>query len=193
MESITIVRQLFDQPTRQIFLEMLEQSKRILPLQEDPEFNRTFAHKPPFLVQVHRALTPFASQLFGEPLKPSYSLLSMYRDQGRCPLHIDRDQCYRTIDYLIEQDDPEPWPIHIGEAISDEERRTQQEAGMPQTQDQIIARIGAETWDTALLEPNDAACYSGTHQWHYRSLPSRGTVSLAFFHFVPEAFSGSLD
>lgn len=193
MESITIVRELFDQPTRQIILEMLEQSKRILPLIEDAEFNRTYAHNPPFLVRIHRALTAFASELFGEPLKPSYSLLSLYRDGGRCPLHVDRDQCYRTIDYLLEQEDPEPWPIHVGAPMSEDERIIHRDADKPQGQDQILGRIGAEQWDTALLHPNDAACYSGTHQWHYRSLPSRGSATLAFFHFVPEAFNGPLD
>lgn len=193
MESITIVRELFDQPTRQTILGMLEESRRILPLMDDAEFNRTFAHNPPFLVRIHRALAPFASQLFGEALKPSYSFLSMYRDGGRCPLHVDRDQCYRTIDYLIEQDDPEPWPIHVGAPMSDEARQAYRGVDKPSTQDEILARIGAEEWDTALLQPNDAACYSGTHQWHYRSLPSRGSATLAFFHFVPEAFNGPLD
>ena len=60
--------------------------------------------------------------------------------------------------------------------------------------DEDIARIKArETFAKVELRPNDAVLYSGTHQWHYRDRIPSGTADLAFFHFVPEAFSGSLD
>ncbi len=162
---------------------------------DDKDFVRRYAHNVPYFVNIHRQLTEFASEQFGEPLKPSYVFLSLYEDGGICPLHIDRPQCYRTIDYLIQQDQAEPWPIRIGEPMSDEQRQALDEsgAGHPQTEGEIADRIAAETWTDALLEPNDAVLYSGTHQWHYRPERLRGRADLVFFHFVPANFDGPLN
>lgn len=159
------------------------------------QFVRRYAHNVPYLVNIHRQLTDYASQMFGEPLKPSYVFLSLYDDGGICPLHIDRPQCYRTIDYSIDQEQPEPWPIRIGEMMTDEQRRALDEtgAGHPTTDDEIAERIAAESWNDVLLSPNDAVLYSGTHQWHYRPERLQGTASLAFFHFVPVDFEGDLN
>lgn len=162
---------------------------------DETEFIRTYAHNVPYFVGIHRQLVDLASEIFGEPVKPSYSFLSMYRDDGICPLHIDRPQCRYTIDYLIRQTQPEPWPIRIGDPMSDDDRRLLDEAGdgHPKSQDDIDARIAAENWHEVLLEPNEAVCYSGTNSWHYRPERLRGTADLVFFHFVPVAFDGPLD
>ena len=189
----TVVKDLFSETSRRTFIEILDDQIPIVPKHEDPEFGRIYAYKPNFLVQIHQMLAPFASEIFGEELMPSYSFLSMYQDGGRCPLHIDRDQCYRTIDYLIRQDDSEPWPLHVGGYISEEARIEHGNRDKPSSHEEIMERIGLETWDTLLLKPNEAACYSGTHQWHYRSTPSKGRADLAFFHFVPKDFCGPLD
>ena len=157
------------------------------------QFVRRYRHNDSFFVAIHQQLGEFASDLFGEKLKPSYVFLSMYENDGICPLHIDRPQCYRTIDYLIRQDDPDPWPIHIGGLHTDEEIAALYEAGEGHPEGSAIdERIWAETWETALINPNDAVCYSGTHQWHYRSQRLKGRADLAFFHFVPEDFDGPL-
>lgn len=45
-----------------------------------------------------------------------------------------------------------------------------------------------------LLNPGDALCYSGTDHPHYRNKIKEGNFcNLAFFHFVPENFTGGLD
>lgn len=162
---------------------------------DSEQFVRRYAHNVPYLVNIHRQLTDYASEAFGEPLKPSYVFLSLYDDGGICPLHIDRPQCYRTIDYLIDQEQSEPWPIRIGEIMTDEQRQEILEAGGAhlETDDEIAERIAAESWNDVLLSPNDAVLYSGTHQWHYRPERLKGIASLAFFHFVPVDFDGDLN
>lgn len=195
MSNFQIVEDLFDDDTHSEIVRYIDEVVPLLSVGLDTElFVRRFRHNDPFFADIHRQLAEFASDLFGEPVKPSYVFLSMYEEGGICPLHTDRPQCYRTIDYLIRQDDPEPWPIHIAGRKTDDEMAAIHEAGLshPEGQ-QIDERIWAETWETALIRPNSAVCYSGTHQFHYRSQKLKGTADLAFFHFVPEDFDGSLD
>lgn len=191
-----VARQLFDPITHEAIKQFLDERVPLMSVGVDEgDFVRTYAHNVPFFVNIHRQLTEFASETFGEPVKPSYSFLSMYQDNGICPLHIDRPQCRYTIDYLIRQDQPEPWPIHIGDHMTDEQRQALDESDQcrPKDIEAITARIDAENWHTVLLEPNDAVCYSGTHSWHYRSQRLKGTADLVFFHFVPVAFDGPLN
>lgn len=159
----------------------------------DETFHRTAQHQNPALNDIHDGLVPFASELFGVPLKASYSFISNYLDGGRCPLHIDRPQCFRTIDYLVASDNPEPWPLRIAEPWTDKQWDAYD--GPPHIG---VIEPGTEpdldvVWHDVLLNPNDAACYSGTHSWHYRPAPSNGRVDLIFFHFVPEDFDGPLN
>lgn len=191
-----VARQLFDPTTHLAIQEYLDKRVPMLPMGVDnDEFVRKYAHNVPFFVNIHRQLVEFASKTFGEKVKPSYCFLSMYEDDGICPLHIDRPQCRYTIDYLIRSTHPGPWPIHIGNHMTDEQRDEILESGdpKPKTPEAIQARIDAENWHTLLLEPNDAAMYSGTHSWHYRSERLKGTADLVFFHFVPEDFDGPLN
>jgi hypothetical protein len=194
-----IIRGLFPDETHQAICSFLDERVPLMslgtPLDRDGDlFVRRYAHNPPFFVGIHEQLAEFASDLFGEKVKPSYSFLSMYEDNGICPLHIDRPQCRYTIDYLIRQTQAEPWPIHIGDHMTDQQRLALDESGggRPTDDDAIQARIDQENWHTVLLNPNDAVCYSGTHSWHYRSQRLVGTADLVFFHFVPEAFDGPL-
>jgi hypothetical protein len=195
-DAVTVARQLFDPITHEALKAFIRDRVPMMSVGvDDKDFVRRYAHNVPYFVNIHRQLTEFASEQFGEPLKPSYSFLSMYDDNGICPLHIDRPQCYRTIDYLIQQDQAEPWPIRIGEAMTDEQRQALDEsgAGHPQTEEEIAERIAAETWTEVLLEPNDAVLYSGTHQWHYRPERLRGRADLVFFHFTHVDFDGPLN
>jgi hypothetical protein len=193
-----IIRGLFPDETHQAICSFLDERVPLLSLgvplnKDDDQFVRRYAHNVPFFVGIHKQLAEFASDLFGEKVKPSYSFLSMYEDNGICPLHIDRPQCRYTIDYLIRQNQAEPWPIHIGDHMTDEQRQALDESGEGHPEgDAIQARIDQENWHTVLLNPNDAVCYSGTHSWHYRSQRLVGTADLVFFHFVPEAFDGPL-
>lgn len=172
---------------------------RYVPLEDDAHlngtplyFNRSAGHNIPFFVEIHKQLTELASTFFGEKVKPSYSYLSRYNANGVCPLHIDRDQCRYTIDYLIQQEQPEPWPIRIGNTISDAERDAL-EIRHVSNSDEYNTILNQYSWTEVLLNPNDAVAYSGTHSWHYRPEPSAGKVDLVFFHFVPVKFDGPLD
>jgi len=201
----TIATSLFDRATHQAIIDWLDSRIPTLSLgaplvsdsneDEASRFNRKYAHNPPLLQTIHKQLTGFASELFDEKLKPSYVFLSIYNEHGICPLHIDRPQCYRTIDYLIDEDVDEAWPIYIGPMMSDEERQTilDAEQAHPTTAKEIAAIKKAHTFDECVLSPNDAVAYSGTHQWHYRDRIKGRSARLAFFHFVGEDFDGTLD
>ena len=195
-ELTQVAHQLFTEEAHQTLVEFVEQRTKFLPLVLDEDvFSRRCAHNVSIFQHLHNQLTDFASEQFGEKVKPSYSFLSMYEDNGICPLHIDRDQCRYTIDYLIRQEQPEPWPIYIGEPMSDKDRADLGSTNlMYPTDDKDIERIkAAGTFTKVELHPNDAVLYSGTHQWHYRDRIPSGTSDLVFFHFVPEAFDGLLD
>jgi hypothetical protein len=194
------IQQVFDNATHSAICSFLDERVPLLSLgvplnKDDDQFVRRYAHNVPFFVGIHKQLAEFASDLFGEKVKPSYSFLSMYEDNGTCPLHVDRPQCRYTIDYLIRQTQAEPWPIHIADQMTDEQRKAidDDQNGHPETDEAIQARIAEENWHTVLLNPNDAVCYSGTHSWHYRSERLRGTADLIFFHFVPDGFDGPLN
>ena len=132
-----------------------------------------------------------ASELFGVRLKPSYCFLSMYDIGGCLPLHVDRPPCFRTIDLMVRQDDDEPWPIMISERVDDDESADGQRPDFDLTDtDEIIER---HKWTDVVLKPNEAVCYSGTHQWHYRPSEATARTDLIFFHFVPEDYDGPLD
>jgi hypothetical protein len=77
------------------------------------KFNRWFWHNLPMLVHLHNSpeFIKAASELFGQPLKPSYVFLSMYGKEGVCPIHSDRPQCQFTIDLVVNMD--APWPIYV--------------------------------------------------------------------------------
>lgn len=194
--TVVIAQQLFDNFSYNKIIDFMDHMVPLMPVSVDnDDFIRHNLHNVEFFKLIHKQLVPLANEIFGEPLKPSYVFLSMYKDNGICPLHIDRPQCYRTIDYLIRTTSTEPWPIHIGEYFSDIERASilEQGIGRPETPEAIEKRIAAETWTNIELNPNDAVCYSGTNQWHYRSQRLKGTADLVFFHFVQEAFDGPLD
>lgn len=191
-----IAKQLFDEDSYQKIIKFMEERIPFLSVGIDNnEFIRTYCHNLPFFVKMHHQLIDFASENFGEKVKPSYCFLSMYKKNGICPLHIDRPQCRYTIDYLIRIENPKPWPIHIGKHMTDEEifEISEQAIGHPNSEELKNKIINEENWSDIFLEENDAVLYSGTHSWHYRSERLVGTADLVFFHFVPENFNGPLN
>lgn len=194
-----VVEQLFDTSVYNTILEFMDHHVPLMPVASDlhepdsmNKFGRLYAHNVPFFVGIHYQLAEYASDIFGEKVKPSYVFLSMYEQGGNCPLHIDRPQCRYTIDYLIRQEQKSPWPIDIGPQMTDKERDTLT-VTHPDTAEDRQTIIDAVDWTRINLNPNDAVCYSGTNAWHYRPFPSEGKADLAFFHFVPEAFNGPLN
>lgn len=194
-KSPIIINSLFDEESYTKITNFIDYNIKFFPKSIDNnEFVRECMHNPPFFVNIHNQLTELASFYFKEKVKPSYCFLSMYKQNGICPLHIDRDQCRYTIDYLISTTQQDPWPIHIGEHMSDQRRAQHMldNDSHPDTEDKINYRISQENFTTINLKPNDAVLYSGTHQWHYRSQRLNGEANLIFFHFVPENFNGPL-
>lgn len=193
-KNVIVVDGLFDTPTYNEIVGLLDNTIPMIPQAWDPdEFVRYYLHNPIGIVDLHKGLTEFASDVFGEKLKPSYSFLSMYKNGGKCPLHIDRPQCYRTIDYLV-RSTCDDWPIKIGAYMTDDERAkiVQQEQGHPKTTELMSTIIAETEWEKVSLKPNQAVLYSGTNSWHYRPVALDGEADLIFFHFVKESFDGPL-
>lgn len=194
MKTPQVIEGLFSSHIHDEIKDFITNYSRYLPLPIDEIFQRRYVNDVPFFENIHQQLAPYASELFGQKVKPSYSFMSMYYNGGRCPLHIDRKQCRFTIDYLVQQSADATWPICISDELTDVERESIHPTEMsfldnePGMQDVIDGR----SWTTVDLRPNDAVCYSGTHSWHYRPTILKGTADLVFFHFVPEDFVGSL-
>lgn len=187
-----IIRDFFDTKTCNTILSFMEKHLPMIPLRLDNEgFIRKYSYDIEFFTEIHKQLVNYACNLFGEKVKPSYNFLSAYQVNGKCALHIDRDPCRYTIDYLIRQEQPEPWPIAIGQQMSNEEV-SKVPSRSPNTMEERQAIIDTVDWTLCSLNANDAVCYSGTNAWHYRPTESSGNVDLVFFHFVPEDYDGYL-
>lgn len=194
-----VIKKLFDDNTYKTILKFMDNWLPSVHLASDrreaesmSKFGRRYGHNINFFVDIHHQLAEYASTIFGEKVKPSYSFLSLYDKDGQCPLHLDRPQCRYTIDYLIRQEQEHPWPIHIGPSMSNKELKTISKPH-PSTEEERDAVIASVDWTACDLLPNDAVCYSGTHAWHYRPTRAEGSVDLVFWHFVPEGFRGTLD
>lgn len=144
---------------------------------DDEIFNRKFFHNHPMFKIVHENMTDLACAYFDEDLKPSYAFLSMYEvGEGFCPHHVDRPQCYRTIDVCLNQ--AEPWGIFVNHKDAWDENNQQQ-----------IKDNATEYF----LSAGDALCYSGTDHPHFRNkIQPNNFCDLAFFHFVKADFKGDL-
>lgn len=150
-------------------------------LQTDKDvFFRKQIHNHPLLKVLHDNMADLASAMFDEELKPSYVFLSMYfTGQGKCPLHVDRPQCYRTIDVLINK--VGDWPIFVNH----EDEWTEDKIG----QNRIIKNSKGYR-----MSEGDALCYSGTNHPHFRPDAHKDEgADLIFFHFVPKDFEGDLN
>lgn len=198
-----VLRQFFDQETHQQIKDYVDNNFKYFPRTVDDVFVRTGVHNNPFFYSIHQQLTEVASEVFGEPVMPSYVFLSMYKDGGRCPLHIDRDPCRFTIDYLISQEQENEWPLRISSLITDVQResginvnyidpRDSQDLIDPDASKEFKSANPDLDWHTVLLKENDAVGYSGTHSWHYRPTKILGSANLVFFHYVPINYRGGL-
>ena len=78
---------------------------------EDKDFKRRGAYGIPFFSHIHNQLVNIASEIFGESVKASIVYLSLYGEDGICPIHVDQPQCKYTIGYCIDQD--EIWEIWV--------------------------------------------------------------------------------
>jgi hypothetical protein len=187
---VKVIRNLFSEDVHLGIKNWIENVYPNLSSERETVFSRTVAHNPGFMVDIHSQLEDFASEIFGEPVQKSYCFVSSYDEHGVCPLHIDRPQCRWTLDYLIDQSFQEPWPLFVSDSF-DEPFFYVDHVSSEEDKNEVIKYY---EWHSALMFPNDAACYSGTNQWHFRQpIPNSGSATLVFFHFVPKDFNGPLD
>ena len=83
----------------------------------DPEWpDRFFASREPLTDFFQQQLTDLISDIAGEPLKPSFSFLALYRPGAELKPHRDREQCYYAMSVLLDHgqpDDVSNWPIYM--------------------------------------------------------------------------------
>jgi hypothetical protein len=189
------------QPCQQPFIvrnllskEMLENIKRTFLILKESEhtpvddvtYKRKFAQNvEAFKIVQYKYINKIANEYFAEPLKPSYVFASLYhKSEGYCQYHVDRPQCYRTIDCCIDQN--EPWPLYIAHQDTDP---TYDSRHYLEKED-YYRSLGKEY----IMEPGDAVFYSGTQFPHWRNkIQKDNFCDLLFFHFVPTDFTGSLN
>lgn len=147
-------------------------------------FKRQGFHNDPFFAKIHQDIfSPIVQKKVGKILKPSYNFLAFYHmNEGICPVHLDRPQCYITLDICLNQ--KKIWPLYINV--------DRHEFIDPEDSD-LIEKIKKESQQFD-LNPGDGLIYSGTEQPHWRNkIDTDNYCHLVFFHFVPEAFVGELN
>jgi hypothetical protein len=119
----------------------------------------------------HHQLTNIVSAIVGEAVKPSYVYFASYLSAAELKKHTDRPQCEFSVNLCLDFS-PEPelatsWPLRLE---------------TPEGSVTIYQALG------------DALIYRGTKLSHYRlPLEAEHTSTSIFFHYVPAAFSGTLD
>lgn len=133
---------------------------------------RQAIHNDPAARRIQHALTPAISAVAGEPVKPSYTFASEYRDETPLARHTDRAQCEYTfslyVDYSPEPDgDMCPWPLVVHAAGGDAALHQSKGGG-------LLIR--------------------GRTLPHSRPpLPPGHRARMVFLHYVPMTFDGPLD
>lgn len=150
---------------------------------DEEVFKRRVFHNDPYFKELHHTLfLPLVMKKIMQPLKASYNFLSFYdRPESVCPLHMDREQCYLTLDLCL--DIKKPWPLYVypqnypGGQVPEDKAEEVKKNCLP-----------------ILLNAGDAVIYSGSRQPHWRSEMGPGnSCDMVFFHFVPVDFSGDLN
>lgn len=131
---------------------------------------RWVRHNDPGLRLVHAALSATVSAVVGEAVKPSYVYAAVYHDGADLPPHRDRPQCKYTVSVCVDcVPDPYwqvPWPIVLE---------------TPAGRVQIYQALG------------DGLLFKGMEITHDRPEIAAGlSVASVLFHYVPDAFEGSL-
>lgn len=149
------------------------------------DFGRYVVHDHPFFVDLQRQLTPRMAEWVGEEVEPRYCFLSLYRDLGQCPVHMDSPTAKWTLDICINQSSP--WPLYVGPTQPWPE---QFRWGREKKWEQRIKQV--HPFEPVTLEPGDGAIFSGSAQWHYReaipNLDKNPHCDLVFLHYVPKGY-----
>ena len=146
-------------------------------------FFREVHYNDKFFMSLHLDLfTPLVQKITRKRLKPSYNFLAFYSENdGICPVHLDREQCFVTLDICLSQN--HIWPLFVNSI----EYSIDQMSSVEQ-RDQI--KSSSTKYE---LSPGDALIYFGTKQPHWRERITKGNFcNLIFFHFVDIDFQGDL-
>lgn len=172
-QSWTVVRGLYNPAGASTFRAWVEHLRPTYKDGDDQVANRIICHNDVLCRSLHVEFSKVLTPLFPEPVKRSYCYLGIYHSQAKLPKHTDREQCRWNVSVVLDSS-PEilnlndSWPIFL--------------EPFPSRSIRLDAVIG------------DAIVYRGDKIPHWRdSLPARFTqVSICFFHYVREAFSGPL-
>jgi hypothetical protein len=143
----------------------------IIRLGDDQSSRRYIAHNEAVARFFHHQIVPVVAAIVGEPVKPSYVYFASYLSSAELKKHTDREQCEFSLtlclDFAPEPELATPWPIRLE---------------TPEGTVAVYQSLG------------DALFYRGTKVPHYRKILAEGRTSTSiFFHYVPAAFSGSLN
>jgi hypothetical protein len=142
-----------------------------MPTDETIDVNRHVRHNMEVMRVFHMAATPLIQAIVNEPIKPSYVLASDYKRGSRLGKHTDRAQCVYNISIMLSSEPAglcDTWPFFIETPSG-------------------ISRVK--------LKPGDGVLYRGSTDPHWRkAMPAALSSVLGMFcHYVPAAFTGSLD
>ena len=147
-----------------------------------------------FFREEHIRLSSLVSKVFEEPVRPTYTCLSLYeKDIGILPAHIDRSPCRYTLSYMIRCSDIPFWPMYIAKSeLSDEEYSVALDDtpksvknGIASTKEEQKHIENSFEWVKIDHLPNSAAFFSGSHRWHYREKIPAGSAETVLFHYNP--------
>lgn len=149
-------------------------------------FGRFVVRDQPYLMSLHRAITPLVSRLAAEPLEPSYVFGSLYGASGMCSPHLDGPDAKWTLDLCVDQSGP--WPIHFSQVVP--WPRPGEWPDDAKAFEGAVRSSDTLRFTPVTLRPGQAVLFSGPNQWHYRDrmpvTPGRQFCDLVFFHFVPQ-------
>ncbi len=163
--------------------EVAAQSADKLEKDELAAFGRDVVHDNPLLLELQGSIAESVSELAGEELEVSYNFLSLYRNDGRCPVHMDAPEAMWTLDICLDQS--QEWPIYISETVEWPTESTPYET--PEWEAVIKDSVEFKPF---VMKPGQALLFAGSSQWHYRDPMPQATAddfcTLLFFHFIPK-------
>ena len=188
--AVTAISNLFSEETHLGILDYFDNHLwKVTPSNKENQCGRFTWNDLSLFEKPHNQLVDLVSEIFEEPVVPTYTCTSLYHDGiGTLPPHVDRDQCRYTVSYMIRCSDLENWPIYVSDyELSGKEWEDLVESGdgLARTLDEIKMSTNSNKWIKIDHHPNSAAFFSGTRRWHYREKITAGSAETVLFHYEP--------
>jgi hypothetical protein len=135
----------------------------------------------PLFVELQARYADWVGEQVGAKLEPSFNLFSRYSGSAGLPPHLDSPDSMWSLGVCIRAD--RPWPIHCSRTIhwppreADRQRSAESKKRDPELEFREVS-----------LEPNEAALFSGSCQWHYREpleMAEGEIYEIVYFTYVP--------